>query len=50
MTCGLPLMKSVRTPLAISVSITWGLAEGMSAAVATIQKKLYGSRTTIVII
>ena len=43
MTAGLPLMKSVLTPLAKSVSIPLGLLPGMSAADAAIQKKIYGS-------
>ena len=39
MTVGLPLMKSVHTPLAESVLLPLGLSAGMSAANAPIQKK-----------
>ena len=42
MTAGLPLMKSVLTPLAKSVFIPLGLSAGMSAADAAIQKKTDG--------
>ena len=41
MTAGLPLMKSLLTPLAKSVLIPLVLSAGMSAADATIQKKLW---------
>ena len=49
MTAGLPLMKSVLTPLAESllipkrVLISKGLSAGMSTSYAAIQKKIYGS-------
>ena len=49
-TAGLPLMKSVFTPLAKSVLILLGLLARMSAADAAIQKKIYGSDTTALII
>ena len=48
MTAGLPLMKSVLTPLAESllipkrVLISKGLSAGMSTSYAAIQKKIYG--------
>ena len=35
-------MQSVLTPLAKSVLIPLGLSKGMSAADASIQKKIYG--------
>ena len=41
MTAGLPLMKSALMPLAKSVLLPLGLSAGMSAADATIQKKIY---------
>ena len=50
MTAGLPLMKSVLTPLAKSVLLPLGLSSGMSAADAAIQKEIYGSGTTALII
>ena len=50
MTAGLPLMKSVLTPLAKSLLILLGLLAGMSAADAAIQKKFYGLGTTALII
>ena len=43
MVAGLPLMKSVLTPLAKSVMILLQLSAGMSAADAAVQKKIYGS-------
>ena len=50
MTVGLPLMKSVLTPLAKSVLIPLELPAGISAADATIQKKIYGlGKTTLII-
>ena len=49
MTAGIPLMKSVLTPLAKSVLLLLGLLAGMSAADAVIQKKVYGSSTTALI-
>ena len=50
MTAGLPLMKSVLTPLAKSVLLPLGWSAGMSAADAAIQKKIYGSGSTALII
>ena len=47
MTAGLPLMNIVLTPLAKSVLIPLGLSAGMSASDTAIQKKIYGSGTTI---
>ena len=47
-TAGLPLMKSVLTPLAKSVLLPLGLL--LSAADAAIQKKIYGSGITALII
>ena len=42
MTAGLPLMKSVLTPIAKSVSLPLELSAGMPALDAAIQKKTYG--------
>ena len=50
MTAGLPLMKSVLTPLDKSVLLPLEFSAGTSAADATIQKKIYGSGTTVLII
>ena len=50
MTTGLPLMKRVFTQLAKSVLIPLGLSVGKSAVDAAIQKKIYGSGTTALII
>ena len=50
MTAGLPLMKIVLTLLTKSVLMPLRLSAGMSAADATIQKKIYGSGTTALII
>ena len=50
MTAGLRLMKSVLTPLAKNVLLPSGLSAGMSATDAAIQKKIYGSGTTALII
>ena len=50
MTAGLPFMKSVFTPLAKKVLLPLRLLAGMSAADAAIQKKIYGSGTTALII
>ena len=50
MTAGLPLVKSVRTPLAKIVFIPLRLSAGMSAVNAAFQKKIYGSGTTSLII
>ena len=46
MTTGLPLMKSVLTPLANSVLIPLRLSAGVSSADVAIQVKIYGSDTT----
>ena len=50
MTPGLSIMKSVLTPLAESVLMPIGLIATMSAKNAAIQKKIYGSDTTALII
>ena len=51
MTAGLPLMKSVLTPLAKSVLLRLGLSAGMSAGDAAIQKmEIDGSGTAALII
>ena len=50
MTAGLPLMKSVLAPLTKSVLLPLGLLAGMSAANAEIEKKIYRSGTTALII
>ena len=50
MTAGLPLLKNVFTSLAKSVLLPLGLSAGISAADAAIQKKVYGSDTTTLII
>ena len=50
MTAGLPLMKSVLILLAKSVLLQLGLLAGISAADAAIQKKIFGSGTTALII
>ena len=50
MTAGLPLLKSVLTSLAKSFLLPLGLSAGTSAADAAIQKKVYGSDTTTLII
>ena len=50
MTAGLTLIKSVITPLAKSVLLPLGLSAGMSAADAAIQKKIYESGTTVLMI
>ena len=50
MTVGLPLVNSVLIPLAKSVLLPLGLSVGMSAADAAIQKKIYGSGKTMLII
>ena len=49
MATGLPLVKSVLTPLA-SVLIPLGLSTGISAADTAIQKTIYGLDTTALII
>ena len=43
-------MKNVLTPLAKNVSLPFELSAGMSAADAAIQKRIYGSRITALII
>ena len=43
MAAGLPLMKTVPTPLAKNVLLLFGLSAGMSATDEAIQKKIYGS-------
>ena len=50
MTAGFPLMKSVPAPLAKNVLLPLGLSARISAADAAIQKKVYGSGTTVLII
>ena len=50
MTAGLPLMKIVLTLLTKSALIPLRSSASMSAADATIQKKIYGSGTTALII
>ena len=47
---GLPLMKSVLTPLAKSVLSPLEVSAGISGADAAIQKKIYESGTTSLII
>ena len=47
---GLPLMKSVLTPIAKNVLLPLGLSAGMSAADLAIQKKIYGSGITALMI
>ena len=46
----LPLMKNLLMPLAKSVLFPLGLSAGMSTADAAIQKKIYGSGTTTLLI
>ena len=43
MTAGLPLMKNILTLLAKNILLPFGLSTWMSAADATIQKKICGS-------
>ena len=50
MTVGLLLIKSVLRPLVKSVLLPLRLSAGMSAADVAIQKKIYGSETTELII
>ena len=50
MTAGLSLKKSVDTPLAKSVLLPLGLSAGMSAVDAAIQREIYGSRITVLLI
>ena len=47
---GLPLIKNIIKPLAKSVLILLGLTDAASAADAGIQKKIYGSGTTTLVI
>ena len=46
----LPLVKIVLTPLAKNVLLPFGLSTEMSAADAVVQKNIYGSGTTELII
>ena len=50
MTAGLPLIESVLRSLAKSILLPLGLSAGMSVSDAAIQKKIYGSGTTSLII
>ena len=50
MTAGLPMMKSVLTALAKSVLLPFALSAAMSSTDAVIQKKIYESGTTALII
>ena len=50
LTAGVPLMKSVRTPLTKSVLLPLGLSAEISAADAAIENKIYRSSTTALII
>ena len=50
MTAGLTLMKNLRIPLVKILLIPLGLSTGMSAADPVIQKKIYGSGTTALLI
>ena len=50
MTTGLPLMKSVLTPSAKVFMLPLRLLAGMSAEDAAIQKKIYGSGSTVLIV
>ena len=50
MTAGLQLMKCLLTPLARTVLLPFGLSAAMSATDAVIQKKIYESGTTSLII
>ena len=50
MTAGLVLMKNKLTPLAKSILIPLGISVEMSAADTAIQKKIYGSEATALII
>ena len=47
---GFPLIKNVIKPLAKSILISLGLTAAASAADAGIQKKIYGSGTTTLVI
>ena len=48
MTAGLPLMKSILTSLATSVLLSIRLSAGILAGDAALQKKIYGSGTTVI--
>ena len=50
MTAGLPLIKNVLTRLVKSVLISLGLTAAASATDVVIQKKIFGSGTTELII
>ena len=50
MTADLPLMKNALTLLPKNILLPFGLLAGMPAADATIQKKIYESGTTALII
>ena len=50
MTAGLPLIKNVLTRLVKSVLISLGLTAAASATDVVIQKKIFGSGTTLLII
>ena len=50
MAAGLPLMKNLLTPLAKSLFFPLWLSADKSAADATVQKKIYGSEKTALII
>ena len=47
MTAGLPLMKNVLIPLAISILVPLGLTTATSATDATLQKKIFWSGTAL---
>ena len=49
MTAGLPLIKSILTPLAKSVLLRLESSAGMSAADVTVQKKICGPENTALI-
>ena len=48
MAAGLSLMKSVLTPLSKNALLRLGLAARISLSGATIQKRIFASRTTLV--
>ena len=50
MTTGLPLMKSILMTLAKSVLLPFGLSAGIAATDSLIQKKIYESGTTELVI
>ena len=49
MTAGLPLIKSILTSLAKSVLLPIWLSAGILAGGASVQKKIYGWETTVII-